>query len=124
MAQKRKHKHEVAVEADHFTFTPAEVAASTVHNTVAVVQHMEGWRTVTQVAAIAEPEQVARPLHDFDDIRDLLGDTEDTRNLQNSEEVINQYIEGPGHHRKTQEKRRAGQFATRVSDALLLLCVS
>lgn len=94
----RKRKRNVPVETDTFTFSPAEVSASQAGSAHADIQHIEGGRTVRQMAVVAAPEEVVG--RDFVDIRDLLGDTDDVRNLQNSEEVINQYIEGPGCQRR------------------------
>lgn len=108
----RKHKRNVPAETDTFTFSPAEVSASQASSAHANIQHIEGGRTVRQMAVVAAPEEVVG--RDFVDIRDLLGDTDDVRNLQDSEEVINQYIEGPGCQRRNQKDR---QYATKVSSA-------
>ena len=94
----RKRKRDPPPALDTFTFSKAEVTNGLQRSALAVMEHVEGTRVVRQTAVVAAPVP-ERPHRDFEDIEDLLGDSVNVQSLRDSDEVINQYIQGPGHHR-------------------------
>ena len=113
----RKRKHADAWSQNDFLVPAAEVNSSSSRNAVVVTQHVEGNRMVQQTTIVPAPDPaVATMTHrDFEDIRDLLGDTDDVQTLQGSEDVIHHYIQGPGFQQKKKTVPSVpGQFATTV----------
>lgn len=108
MSRKRKNP------PDHNTFYIDQNDVAD-RDAVAVVERVQGSRIIRQTTVLAAPEPLApiQPaFRDFDDIRAVLGDAPEIQDLENSEEVIQQYIQAPGERRKG--KKTAGQYATTV----------
>ena len=100
-----------------FTFPADHVPQTSKRNAVVLMEHASGSKVVRQTAVVADPEPVppARVHRDFEDIQDLLGDSEDVETLQHSDEVIHHYIQASGRQQKRNKARLPNQFATTVS---------
>lgn len=108
MSRKRKRNLPVAIS---FSVVPSHAQASG----YAVVEHVEGAKVIRETAPLQIPK-VSRALpKDFQGIKDLLGDGDDIRDLQASQEVIEHYIQQPGHKKKTNKGRNPTKFASLVS---------
>ena len=111
-----KRKRGQAPAHDVFTFSAAEVAQSSQKDTRVIMQHADDTRTTQKATVLTipttepEPAEPMRLLRDFEDIRELLGNTDDVQNLQDSDEVINHYIQAPGR----QQKRKATPNVSRI----------
>ena len=122
MGNKRKRRQ--APSQDVFTFSAAEVAQSSRRDTRVIMQHADDTKTTQKAAVLTipqpepEPAEPMRLLRDFEDIRGLLGDTDDVQNLQDSDEVIHHYIQAPGR----QQRRRAVPNVSMIDTECVFTC--
>ena len=113
----RKRKHADAWSQNDFVVPASQVNTQTsARNALVVTQHVDKGKVVQQSAVLPAPSPVGptQAHRDFYDINDLLADADEVQVLQDSEEVIHHYIQGPGHQRK-KKKTVPGQYATTVT---------
>ena len=120
----RKRKLADRLVQDAFTIPADHGLQDSGRDAFIIMEHTSGSRVVRQTVLIAAPDSIepVEPVQahrDFDNIEDLLGDTEDVETLQNSDEVIHHYIQAPGHQQKKKTPRAPGHFATTVSKYML-----